>query len=422
MARKAFLFFIAVSLLLVCPSGQTAWAGEAKPLTIVRASVDENDIWTVDEFTSVPASGLAGAFELPADSTGMSVSLIDYALFRARYLVDFEGALREGIALEFQRRDRIKRASYVGAYLYCIPAWPLHLLWELPLSGAEKDRMLDKEGITIVLPTVESSSIGEIPLSITGDGHLELAGSTGELDLASYPGSDGVGLHLSYESESKVSIPEPFPGWGGDTAGEILLLLDSPGGRGMHAGIEPSGFEVYASKWPGRYEWAMGSAVLVFVEETAYLGVRRIKAEGDAAISVDTLMPEDISLVERLSNEWPPVNSLMSRSPYFMLVLPGLLIVFVVFLAVNALLLRISYRRRILNAILDALACQACILFIGTILSPFLGLGWIGGAYVAGRYLKRRYPRAGHAWLAMVIHALAVMIIYEFMFANPLWI
>ena len=211
MARKAILAVVAATLLLVCPPGQAAWAGASGPLTIVRASVDGNDPpWAVDVFTSVPASGLTGAFEPPPDSVGMRVSLIDYALFRARYLVDFEGALREGIAVEFQRRDRIKRASYAGVYLYCIPAWPLHLLWELPLSGAEKERMLDKEGITIVLPAMESSSVGEIPLSITGDGHLNLTGSAEGWNLADFLEGRGSDYTCLIEATPRLACPNHF--------------------------------------------------------------------------------------------------------------------------------------------------------------------------------------------------------------------
>ncbi len=148
MGRRTSIIILVFILPFIAVPIPRAEAASDEPFTIIRATWSEGErYWDVHQFTLLPDSGPPVSIPPAGNYRSVSCSLIDYALFRARYVMKFEGELREGLAGEFAARDRIKRASYISAYLFCSPLWPLHILWELPLAGAEKERSLDRDGI-----------------------------------------------------------------------------------------------------------------------------------------------------------------------------------------------------------------------------------------------------------------------------------
>ncbi len=353
----------------------------------------------------------------------MKCSIIDYALFRARYVMKFEGELREGLAGEFTARDRIKRASHISTYLFCSPLWPLHILWELPLAGAEKERSLDKEGISLVLPSVEPGGIGEIPCRMD---------DTGVLDYADFAlpdtGWQGAGLLMSYQVRDKIHMWDMFPGWPREVQGSVLLILDSPADTGYFiSSNDPDMPKRVLSHWPGRYEWALGRIVHVHHGGGSYLSYRRTKVRSYEEIEIWAYpldghqkiygIPEE----HTLENAWPVKGSIIRQHPWVMYII-GIIICYVVFHIVNIFLLRIKYPNPLSGAIYDPVVSHIFILVFATILLPLFGLGWIAGAYLAGRYLHWRHPGAKYTWGAMLTYVLVTTAIFELVFANPLWV
>ena len=88
---------------------------------------------------------------------------------------------------------------------------------------------------------------------------------------------------------------------------------------------------------------------------------------------------------------------------------------------INFFGMRISYRSNATAAIYDPILAHILLLLFASIFAPFFGLGWILGAYIAGRYLLWRHSEVRRPWLMMVAYILLVAVVYEVMFAYTLW-
>jgi len=403
-------------------------AAPDEPFTIIRAAYNDDGKWEVHQFTLLPDSGPPASIPPIPNAEGLKCSIIDYVLFRARYMMKFEGGLREGLAIEFTERDRIKRASYIATYLFCSPLWPLHILWELPLAGVEKERMLDKEGITIILPSTEPGGIGEIPCRVD-EAHILHFDEPGVEDIhPSGSGWQGAGLLQSYTVDLEVSPPEMFPGWPMSSTGTILLLINAPSGKGFDIDLVHSpDNRVIADLWPGRYEWALGWVVYVFNGGGPLLGYRRIKVRTTEDLHVRAIQSSHSREFDKsggirfLRNTWPGKGRIIRQYPWVMYII-GIVICFMVFHIINILLLRIKYSGAFSGALYDPLISHICILVFATIFLPLFGLGWIAGAYLAGCYLHWRHPGAKYTWWAMLAYVMVTTAIFELIFANPLWV
>jgi hypothetical protein len=422
LVRRAAIF-LAVVIIILCAVGPLwAAADSDSPLTIIRATFTEDEAWDVHRFILLPDGGPPGSIEPIPQAVDIYCSVIEYTLFRARYLAGFEGALRDGIAGEFERRERIKRASFLGIYLYCPPFWPAHLLWELPISGAEKERMLDKEGMTIPFPQLVSGGMGEIPGVVEDGMKLRFDG----------PQADGrwlgAGLHLSYRTAGDLSVGRLFPGWPDVESGTILLLLDVPPDIGVRIRSGDNGRDILAALWPGRYEWAMGRAVAVFSSDRFYVGCRQIKSRNGMGVHVQAIDADsalhvrDGALPPVLRNPWPGKGAMLDRNPVLVLIGPGFILLLIIFHGLNLLIMKINYSSEPSGALFEPAIAQLCILAMATIFAPFLGLGWIVGAYAAGRFIAWRHPAVRKPWLAMVLYAFIAATAYEAIFAGVLWI
>jgi hypothetical protein len=435
---------IAFLIIAVTPRVVVAAPNNDIPFTIFRVSYDNSGGWEVHVFYLLPEEGPLGILEDFPNDKVLQGSLLDYALFRARNILDFEGALREGLVQEFKRRDRLKHATYLGAYLFCIPFWPAHLFWELPLSGVEKERMLQQEGYTLQLPIVEPGSVGEIPLPISWLLSTDEAGPNFDDDELQQPywpapGPEdwlGAGLNLSYRvnGESFTSTTDAvdgstlFPGWPTGSKGILLLMFDFPAGGNcrLQVGEQTSAF--IFSSWPGRYDWPLGNAVYIHSGNRMFLGVRQAKVEGKTPFKFE-LLPKMGKYLKNghghsmiLTNIWPESKDIINLYPVPSVVIPGAVVLFILFHVLNLIGLKVGYRRDVLGAIYDPIIVHLCILAFATAFAPFLGLGWVFGAYVAGRFLKWRHPQAQRPWLIIVAYALLLGLVNEILFARILWI
>jgi len=420
------LFLAGIVTFVTCGSPCYA-AVPGEPLTIIRATLGDNGDWDVHQFVLLPGTGPPESITPIEGAEGLKCSVIDYPMFRARYVMKFEAGLREGLAEEFIARDGIKRASYITTYLFCSPLWPMHILWELPLAGAEKERMLDMGGITIVIPSVETGGVGEIPGRIDDGGILHFDESLLDDQAQSEMAWQGAGLYLSYRVEGELSVADLYPGWPEGTRGTVLLLLEAP----YNSGYEINAFDdteiLIASLWPGRYEWALGRAIHVFSDGNSFFGYSRTKTDAKDGIVVRTFPASHFREYEKsagikiLRNRWPRLGGIIREKPWVM-ALTGLVLSLAVFHIINFSLLKIKYTGSLAGALYDPVASHVCILVLATIFAPFLGLGWIAGAYAAGRYLKWRHPDVRWAWPAMLIYVLLTACAFEAIFIKPLWV
>lgn len=427
MGRVTSVLFLASIVAFVAYGSPCESAALSEPFAIIRATMGDNGDWDVHQFVLLPDTGPPGSITPIEGAEGLKCSVIDHPMFRARYVMKFEAGLREGLAEEFKARDGIKRASYITTYLFCSPLWPMHILWELPLAGAEKERMLDMAGITIVIPSVETGGVGEIPGRIEEGGRLHFDESLLDKQAQSETAWQGAGLYLSYRAEGELSVSDLFPGWPEGTRGTVLLLLEAP----YNSGYEIKAFDdtgnIIASLWPGRYEWALGRAIHVFSNERSFFAYSRMKTDASGGILVRTFPASHFREHEKsagmttLRNRWPRWGGIIREKPWVML-LTGLVLSFAVFHIINLSLLKIKYTGFIAGALYDPIVSHFCILVLATIFAPFLGLGWIVGAYAAGRYLKWRHPDVRWAWPAMLIYALLTACAFEAIFINPLWV
>ncbi len=432
-----------ISLFIIVPA--SANPDSAEPFIIVRASLDDSGTWEVHQF--VYGFGRDGArfCGIPSGATGYRCSFLDYALFRARHTLSFEGSLQEGLAEEFMRRDRIKRASHWGAYLFCPPFWPMHLLWELPFAGIDKERILDTEGYTLHLPIIEAGGISEIPLELKepDPGFVSAwADFPGEImepvmpdDISSYDLS-GAGFYATWriasaEQTGETGAPglrEFIPGLHPGFDGIVILMLDVPEGDSpvLQVGADAPAYAL--STWPGRFDKKFESIIYVKTDVRSYLGLRRVKPGGigpmQVAVSADNHYGNlgKAASIDILKTSWPPAGTSFSKYPLLYMIIAGLLLVFMVFHLINLAWMKIDYGGKWALAIIDPFVAQLLLLVFGSIFAPFLGLGWVVGAYVAGRYIARRKAGIRYAWLIMIAYALILGSIYEAIFYRPLWV
>jgi hypothetical protein len=426
LVKRAAYVLPLVPLILALSQMHVAASPDAnRPVTIIRATLGDTGGWEINQFTFLPESGPPDMVALPAGVKLGDASAMNFPMFRARHLVEAEGGLRDGLHDEVIARDRAKRAADIGEYLFCVPLWPFHLLLELPIAGVEKERMLNLEGYTIILPITQPSSIGELPLKYTtssdapsdGINNLHLAEPIeGGYDWA------GAGLSLHYSvNESAVSIDgNLFPGWTGIEKGEIIIFLKFPAYNRCTIHIGPNMDEQLYSSWMGRYDWKLGNSISVLNRKNSLLAVteENVPPDGRIEFAVSNGKASVDGNAETMRNDWPGALSLIRNHPYPILIIPGIFLIFIVFHLLNAVTLRIDYRRAFAASIIDPAAVHLIILVIGSIFAP----GWLAGTYIAARYLTRRHPGFRRTWLVMAAYALILCVVYEALFLKILWI
>jgi hypothetical protein len=249
-------------------------------------------------------------------------------------------------------------------------------------------------------------------------------------------GLTGVGFYSTYRKDSVVpgditgnSIPpEILPGLPSGFDGIVILMLDKPADVDSFIDIVTDRGEYLFSHWLGRFDYEFDTMVYVNPEGRSYIGMRRVRPGGAWPIWVGVYPDKNISefvgddLDFRLMNSWPATGTALSDSPYLSMIVPGLLLIFVVFHTLNLLLMKIKYRGKWVQAVGDPVIAHVLLLVFGSIFAPFLGLGWLVGAYVAGRFLVWRHTEAKRAWLMMVVYALLLASAYEAIFYGPLWV
>jgi hypothetical protein len=429
-------------LTLALNLGVAADAAAESPFTIIRASMDGNGMCEIHQFSLLSDNGPPRSIEVPAGAQGLECSVLEYALFRARFTLAFEGALREGLASEYKRRERIKNASELGAILYCLPLWPVHLFWELPFTGIEKEQMLQLEGYTLQLPVVETSFSGERPLAllkapVQGEEKTQVYNIEPFL-VEGYANEiwRGAGLHFSYylpqsalpSDSGMITISDLLPGYPEGSLGTVLLLIDIPENSACDVFVGNMEREMVFSSWPGNYDWPLGIATYVLTGDKGYIGIRQTKMHVGDTISFGVLTEADMAWykknngIEPLRTDWLPAGSFVSRFPFLSTIIPPAIIAFLLFHLINFIAMRINYRKSFAGAIFDPIISHLILLVVTTIFAPFFGLGWILGAYVAGRFLQWRHPEMHRAWLSLLGYALAVACVYEGLYTRMLWI
>jgi len=443
-ARLRLVHFFLIFLL--CPAipidMATAVSLNDCPFAIIRASLNRTGMWEIHQFSLLPDDGPPASIQVPAGAQGLECFVLEYALFRARFTLGFEGALREGLASEFKRREEIKNATNLGAILYCLPLWPIHLFWELPFTGIEKEQMLELEGYTLQLPVVETSFSGEKPLTMLkapaqGEGMSQVY----DIEPLIVGGNvvenwHGAGLYLSYylpladfPADSRViTIGDLLPGYPEDSLGTVLFLIDIPPKSGCNIQIGKIDPPLAFSLWPGNYDWPLGNATYVFSGDRAYVGIRRTKMHRADTISFNVGPGIESSgnigkgEFNRLTTNWPPAGTFIGKFPFLATVVPPAIVAFLLFHIVNFFSMRVNYRKNPLGAIFDPIISHIILLALAVIFAPFFGLGWIVGAYVAGRFLGWRHPEVRRPWLSMLAYALLAACVYEALFTRTLWL